>query len=86
MGYGAVWATDSFGRWDALSEAVSMQALARLMCWRVVNVALFSQVDHAQDDFSILRLPKVDVLRNDRIDQIIVGVALSYKLRCQNCR
>ena len=83
---GTVGATDTFGRWDALSEAVSMQTLARLMCWRVVNVALLSQVDHAQDDFSIFRLSKVDILRNNWIDQIIVGVALSHELRCQNCR
>ena len=81
---GTVRATDALRRWDSLSEAVGVQALARLVRRCVVDVALFGQVNHAKDDLTILRLPEVDVLRDNWVDQIVVCIALSDEFRCQN--
>jgi len=81
---GTVRATDALRRRDSLSEAVGVQALARLVRRCVVDVALFGQVNHAKNDLTILRLPEVDVLRDNWVDQIVVCIALSDEFRCQN--
>ena len=53
------------------------------MVWCVINVALLCKLDHAENNFSIFRLLKVDILSNNWVDKIVVGIALFHELRCQ---
>ena len=41
-----------------------MEAETGLVRRGIVNVPFLSEVDHAEDDLAVLRLPEVDVLSN----------------------
>ena len=61
-----------------------MESLLRLMGRHVLYVSFFGEVDHSKDYFTILWLLKVDIICNDRIDQVVVSITLSHKLGIEN--
>ena len=58
---GSIRTTNTSRRWNALAKAVSSKRLTRFMRRLVLDVSLFSEVNHAQDNLTVLGLFKVDV-------------------------
>ena len=82
----SIGATNALRRRNSLSEAVGVQSSAALVRWSVVDIALFSELDHAEDDLAIFWLFKVDVLSDDGIDQIVVCITFFHELWSQYFR
>lgn len=80
-GHGHVcWRIDNVNRWrDALSLAVAQQLGLALLCWRVVNVPFLSEHDELHDNFALLGVFVIDVLSDERIEQVVVSVALFHE-------
>lgn len=53
---------------------------------RVVDIPLFSQINHSKDYFTILWPSEVNVLSNYWVNKIVIDIALSNKLGSKDSR
>ena len=69
-----------YWRWYVFPQTISYQDLLGLLIRHVLNVSFFRNTDQFEKNGTLLGSFEIDILGNNRIDQIIVDYAFFNKL------